>query len=244
MSEHRTLSIFGSGEFEPWSVEIDRLAIDRARTGNGSVLILPTASAPEGDDVFHNWGQKGLDHYEGMEVPARVSALKSRADAHSDDHIAQIEDASLIYFSGGNPKYLADTLRDTPFWKAVMEAVDAGASLSGCSAGACIMGEIAPDTLEEQDWDKALATPGLKVFPGVTFGPHWNMLEHYIPGLTSVFLNRVPEGVTLITLDEDTAIAGDGDKWTVHGLREVGVRRNGDLLGTYKAGDTFETPAF
>jgi len=40
----RTFLLMGSGEFEPWSFELERAALRRA-DGDGSVAILPTASA-------------------------------------------------------------------------------------------------------------------------------------------------------------------------------------------------------
>jgi len=61
----------GSGEFEPWSAEMDRQVLDRAN-GDGRVLILPTASAKEGDEVFDGWAAKGLAHYSSLGIPAEV----------------------------------------------------------------------------------------------------------------------------------------------------------------------------
>lgn len=44
----RVAALLGPGEFEPWAVGVDRWVLARARTGDPRVLILPTASAPEG----------------------------------------------------------------------------------------------------------------------------------------------------------------------------------------------------
>ncbi len=238
----RIYSVFGSGEFQPWSQEVDRYALDQARTGDGSVVILPAAAAPEGDDVFMNWGAMGLDHYEQMGVQARVSALKTRADAHGDDCIAQLEGASMFYFSGGNPAYLSDTLRDTPFWTAMLNLVDQGAVLAGCSAGACILGEMAPDSTAdslEQLTTGRWWVDGLKLLPDLTFGPHWNMLDHWMPGVERIIRDATPEGCTLITLDDDTAIVGDGTTWKVFGNGKAGVAPNGETTHSYAGGETF-----
>jgi hypothetical protein len=40
-------SLLGTGEFQPWSEPVDRRLVEEA-DGDGRVLILPTASAPEG----------------------------------------------------------------------------------------------------------------------------------------------------------------------------------------------------
>ena len=47
-------ALMGSGEFQPWSRDVDVWALDHV-TGDGRVLVLPTASAPEGDEVFSEW---------------------------------------------------------------------------------------------------------------------------------------------------------------------------------------------
>ena len=49
--------------------------------GDGSVVILPTASASEGDEVFDRWGTMGLDHYADAGVTAEVLPVKVREDA-------------------------------------------------------------------------------------------------------------------------------------------------------------------
>jgi hypothetical protein len=45
----RTFLLMGSGEFEPWSDEIEAAALG-GRTG--PVVVLPTASSTEGEEVF------------------------------------------------------------------------------------------------------------------------------------------------------------------------------------------------
>lgn len=240
----RTIAAFGSGEFQPWSEEVDRYAISRATTGDGSVVIIPAASAPEGADVFNNWAKMGLEHYERMGVDARVSALKARADAFSDDHIAQLKGASMYYFSGGNPAYLADTLRHSPFWTAIVEQLDAGASIAGCSAGACIMGDIAPDSTTNEEmfqgkWPAHWYTSGLSILPDMMFGPHWDAIDGWIPGMTNFIRKEIPEGTTLIAIDEDTAMVGDIELFRVFGAGRVEVAPGGETSTVYHAGDTF-----
>ena len=125
--------LLGSGEFEPWSADVEARALEGA-VGDGSVAILPTASAAEGDHVFERWGAMGLDHYAAAGVPAAVIAVKTREDALREDLAATVERASMLYFSGGKPSRLADILRDTPLLAAVRRAIDRGAVYAGCSA--------------------------------------------------------------------------------------------------------------
>jgi cyanophycinase len=230
MSE-RTISLLGSGEFLPWAADVDRHTLERATAGNGSVVVVPTASAPEGRHIFDSWGARGIAHYDAMDVPVRVAALVERKDAFDDSVIAQLEGASLIYFSGGNPAYLADTLRDTPFWDAVRESLDSGVAVSGCSAGACFMGEIAPDSTQDERDSKSWYVAGLRLLPGVMIGPHWDALDSWQPGITDFIIQNTPEGDRLVGIDEDTALVGDGTSWKVFGNGAVHIYESGELSG-------------
>lgn len=240
----RTIAAYGSGEFQPWAEDVDRVVLAKATTGDGSVVIFPTASAPEGAEVFDKWARMGLDHYENMGVAARVSGLKARADAFSEDHLAQLENASMYYFSGGNPAYLADTLRDSPLWSAIVDGINSGVAISGCSAGACIMGDVAPDSTADRDfasgvWPSHWYSSGLSILPEVMFGPHWDAMDGWIPGITNFIRKEVPDNITLLAIDENTAIIGDIDNFTVYGVGKVEVAPGGTPEATYGAGDTF-----
>ena len=79
---------------------------------------------------------------------------------------------------------------------------------------------------------------GLGLVKNTTFGPHWDMLESYIPGLQAFILENVPADQMFIGLDERTAMAGDGEEWQVFGNAGVHVRTGGEWV-TFRAGDTF-----
>ncbi len=237
------VGLLGSGEFLPWAADVDRFLLDAARTGDGTALIVPTASAPEGDEVFERWARMGTDHYAGMNVASRVLPMKTRDDALRPEIAAAFEEPSLIFFSGGNPAYLAQVLRDTPSWDAIGRAMERGVAVAGCSAGACIFGEQAPDPTRIESIEEAFAPRGLAVFPGIVFGAHWDMLDTYYPNLRRTTLALLPDGCRLIGLDEDTAMASNGKKWHVFGKAGVHVYgANGDGPVSYVAGQTFGMP--
>lgn len=222
----RTFGLLGSGEFEPWSAESDRALLGHA-TGDGRVLILPAASAKEGDAIFDGWGAKGLAHFGSLGIPAEVVPLKTREDAGREELVAKVETASVAYFSGGNPAYLASVLVGTPFWDALLEATGRGLAYVGCSAGVACLGDKAPDS-DVRRFDDGLWQPGLGVFHGVWFGPHWDALDTYVPGLSSFIVSSVPSGDSLFAIDERTAAVGDGSHWSVMGLAAVHVYRDGE----------------
>jgi cyanophycinase-like exopeptidase len=221
------LALLGSGEFEPWTEEADRWLLERA-SGDGTVLILPTASAPEGDRVFDRWGNMGLDHFRSLDIPADIAPLKTRADASRPDLVQKAERASMVYLSGGNPAHLAATLLDTPFWETVTRRMPEGLAYTGCSAGIACLGEVAPDSTARDPLQANIWRPGLGLFKKTYFGPHWDALDVYVPGLRAAFLASVPDDCRLLAIDERTAVVGDGEDWNVVGKGTAHLLEEGE----------------
>lgn len=238
MSEGLVLGLLGSGEFEPWAVEVDAWLLERSRVGDGRVLVLPTASAHEGDEVFDEWGRKGLAHYASQDVRAEVVPIKTRGDAERPEHVAELERASMAFFSGGNPARLAEVMRDTSFWLRLAERMREGLAYGGCSAGVACLTDVVPDS-DVDPFGPDLLKPGLGLFDGCTFAPHWDALDSYVPGLTERIVDLIPPGRRLIGLDEHTAMLGDGRRWSVLGRGKVRPGLNGEWE-EHPAGDSFE----
>jgi cyanophycinase-like exopeptidase len=233
LSANRTFLLMGSGEFEPWSEEVERAALEGRQS---SVAILPTASAPEGDAVFDRWANMGLEHYAAMGVDARVVPLKRREDAELDEIAAAIADVGMIFFSGGNPRYLADAIDGTRLWDEMNAALDRGTVFVGCSAGAMVAGhrqEIRPKV-------GATWVAGLGLVPGGSFGVHWNRMR-FIPGMRGFVMSRAKDG-WFAGIDERTAVLGDGVRWRVFGLGTVSLRLDGGRR-VIRPGESFSTPA-
>ena len=221
-----SFALLGSGEFEPWSEPVDRWLLARS-SGDGSVLILPTASAAEGDQVFDRWARMGEQHYASLGIPAHVVPLKTREDASRADLAEPLGRASVAYFSGGNPAYLAGVLAGTAFWETLLREMDRGLAYAGCSAGIACLGDVAADS-SARSIDGRLWKPGLRLFPNVSFGPHWDALDRFVPGLRAYIEASVPTESTLLAIDERTAVMGDGAAWTVIGAGGAHVREHGE----------------
>jgi cyanophycinase len=221
--------LLGSGEFEPWSGEAERFALAGA-SGDGSVAILATASGREDDAVYARWTGMGLAHYESLGIAARVVPVRNRADALDPEIAGLIDGASMVFFSGGSPKYLAETLSRTPVWDAVLRLLDGGGVFAGCSAGAMIAG--AP----------AMRFPfasGRGLLPTTAVGVHWDALSAWwIRWLRDLAPRRLPPGSRFIGIAENTAIASEGDAWRVFGAGEVDVRLGRDRRA-FRQGERF-----
>jgi cyanophycinase len=211
----RTVALLGSGEFEPWTRELDRSLLEGASSGDGTVAIVPTASALEGSR-FDDWAEKGLLHYSELAVPARVVDLRGRDDADRADVVDSVEGSSMIFFSGGNAAFLARTLAGSAFWDAVLARLQEGAVFAGCSAGACIAGSFAPESMTEFIWEEGWSA-GLGILPDVWIIPHFDALDRDRPSVRDYFLSRVPETGWQLGIDEQTAVVKIGDSWRVFG---------------------------
>jgi cyanophycinase len=232
-----TFLLLGSGEFEPWVCAAE-LEVLGGAPGDGSVVVLPTASAPDGDRVFERWGEMALTHYRGMGVSAEALPIRRRADAMAVAHARRIADASMVFFSGGKPRFLADAMRGTSVWEAVTVAVRRGAVFGGCSAGAMVASR-SPTQGGARGRVGAGWVFGLGLVPNVSFGVHWDRTK-LIPGMRAFLMSRVPSHGWFVGIDERTAIVGDGTVWEVHGRGGAMVRHDGGTM-TYRSGETFLT---
>jgi len=235
-------AFLGAGEFEDWHADIDRGLLDGR---SGRVLVFATASAPDGDDVYDGWVTKGMQHYAGLGAAVVAPPLRAAPDAHDPGIIAELDDAALVFFSGGNPAYLASVLAASPFWQVLQERVaDGRTAYAGCSAGVACLCDPTFDSATE-DFEQVWA-PGLGYFPQVLFAPHWDMIDTWIPGARAFIQTSAPADGHLIALDERTAMVGDGRTWNVTGAGAVGVYRNGSWVEEHRGGATFTlslTPA-
>ena len=219
-------ALLGSGEFQPWSQDVDEWMLERV-TGDGRVLVTPTASAPEGDEVFGQWADNGLEHFSRQGVACEVLDVRDRTDADDVGVAERLTGSSVVYFSGGNPAYLASTLNGSALWKAVLTGLDRGMGHIGCSAGMASLGRKSPDSTVS-DFSPTMWADGLRLFPRTWFGPHWNMLDRYMPALTQHIDATVPADDLLVGVDEQTAIVGDGERWQVVGVGAAHVREAGE----------------
>ncbi len=210
-------AFLGSGEFQTWHDDVDTELMTHR---SGQVLVVATASAPEGDDVYQGWREQGLAHYARLGIAAAAPDLRMRADAFSPEVLAQLEAASMVFFSGGNPAYLASVLADSPFWSQLTQRQTSGdLAYAGCSAGVACLSD---PTFDSGAADEAsIWAPGLGHFPGTLFAPHWDAIENWRPGAREFIAGSVATDGRLVALDEDTAMVGDGQQWTVRGAASV-----------------------
>ncbi len=219
------MALVGSGEYLDVMIEIDRrlLAGRPARA-----VLLPTAAAEEGSKRVRYWLDLGARHFERLGVEPVALPVLTREDASRQDYASLVAGAGLVYLSGGNPGYLASVLRDSVVWSAITAAWRAGTALAGCSAGACALSYVAED-MRAMGARRALRSPrmieptGLATIPEIAVIPHFDRMARWAPHLAGRYASRVPDGVTVIGVDEDTAIVTEDSPASVPGERRFAV---------------------
>ena len=182
------LALVGSGEYLPQMADVEGglLAGRPAR-----YVQLATAAVPDGPSVVRRWQSLGVAQAVRLGVDPVVLQVNDRADADDPAVAAQVDGAGLVYLSGGHPGYLADTLRDTAVWAAIMAAWRSGAALAGCSAGAMAL----------TAWVPSLRHPRRGSTPGLGVLPHLRVIPHF-----DAFVARSPDVITRFLLPHDPAV--------------------------------------
>lgn len=199
---------------------------------NPKYVQIPTAAAPEGEKSLNYWIELGRAQAERIGVESVSVVAHNRDDAESIHLAQQVQNAGLIYLSGGNPSFLANTLRDTILWKEIFTAWENGAALAGCSAGAMALADHIPGLHMPHHGP----TRGLGLLPHIRVLPHFDKMFARIPDFFSRFMN-VPEGVHVIGIDEDTAIVGGPLEWQVQGRQSAWLFVNNHRV-EYPSGST------
>jgi len=218
-----SLALVGSGEYLPVMATFEKSLIDDGiKNGKKPIYVqIPTAAGKESPDRLEYWKQLGKTQADRLGVDAIFLPIFTREDANNPEYVAMIKDAALIYMSGGDPHYLAETLMGTPLWSAIQENWRTGTSLAGCSAGAMVLSSHIPNFRLL----KKAPTAGLNLLPEIRVIPHFNKFFRWIPESAAKVLLHVPDDSILIGVDELTAIvkrSGD-DHWVVVGEAKVHV---------------------
>ncbi|MGH9020253.1 MAG: Type 1 glutamine amidotransferase-like domain-containing protein [Acidimicrobiales bacterium] len=229
------LALVGSGEYLATMAgfEASLLAGRPAR-----YVQLATAAVPDGEATVAKWHRMGREQAERLGVEAVVLNVHDRASADDDGLADRVAGAGLVYLSGGHPGFLADTLRGTKVWAAIVDAWRAGAALAGCSAGAMAMAAWVPSLRHPREG----GTEGLSLLPHVRVIPHFDAFISRLPDLLTRMLVGRDDSVTVLGVDEQTAVVGGPTQWTVQG-RASAWRLTAGGREELAAGTTFTTPA-
>lgn len=229
------IALYGAGEYLPVVEPIDRFLLDSLNLDGRKprVVCLPTAAGKEGDGSINRWSNMGIEHFQ--KLGADVSALRiiDRASADDPQFESTLEAADLIYFSGGDPNYLYQTLSGSRAWNAAQKAWTRGAIYAGCSAGAMILGQKLPNFRMFGN-----GTPSaFGVMSASYVLPHFDAMPAMFKPMVTALRKTLKDGEYALGVDEDTALVGRlGGEWQVLGTSQVHLLTR-DANKSYRAGE-------
>jgi len=226
------IALVGSGEYLPVMEDVDRYLLASLNVRTPHVVCMPTAAGQESDESINRWSRMGAEHFQKLGAEVNALRIVDKASANDAQHESLLENADLIYFSGGNPQYLYETMQGSRAWTAMQKAWSNGAVYAGCSAGAMILGGEIPD----------FRMAGLRSIEAFATMPAKFIMPHFdaIPAIWKPFIlmlrKRLKNGERMIGIDENTALVGRlGGEWKVMGQSKVHVFVHNDNL-TYANG--------
>jgi cyanophycinase len=227
------IALVGSGEYLPVMEQVDRHLLDSLNTDNRrpSVVCLPTAAGKEGDDSVNRWSNMGVEHFRKLGADVKALRIIDHESSNLEEYASVLENADLIYFSGGNPGYLYETMKDSRAWNAAQRAWSRGAVYAGCSAGAMILGKRMPSfrLMKTQE--------GFGIFPAEYIIPHFDAFPAVWRPMVFALQKQLKDGQRMVGIDEDTALVGTlQGEWRVMGRGEVHVFTHDGKI-SYQAGD-------
>ncbi|MBD1911919.1 MULTISPECIES: cyanophycinase [unclassified Leptolyngbya] len=164
-------------------------------------------------DVFLRLGAEAVD----------VVDTRDRRDSEASDLIDVIQSATGIFFTGGDQAQIIDRIKDTPLDKAIREQHASGVVVGGTSAGAAMMPDmmiVEGDSATNPRLDVVEMGPGMGFLPGVVIDQHFAQRGR-LGRLLSALL--IEPSILGFGIDENTAIAVQGDELTVLGEGAVTV---------------------
>jgi len=216
------IALVGAGEYLPVMNEIDHHLLASVNTNGRTprVVCIPTAAGQEGDESVDRWLHMGKEHFQTLGADVTPARVIDRESADDPQWELALENADLIYFSGGNPMYLYEIMRGSRAWDAAQRAWERGAVYAGCSAGAMILAQRVPNF-------RAAGLTSLQAFqviPATFVIPHFDRMR----GLWSAFLfgvrRQLKNDQFILGVDENTALVGvlDGT-WQVMGQGQAHI---------------------
>ena len=215
--------------------ENDRRILERFVAVSGGedadIVVIPTASR------MHETGARYEQIFSDIGA-SRVTVMDfdTRRDCHESGRLERLEEASGVFFTGGNQLRLTTLLGGTPVAKLIRARNAHGVTVGGTSAGASILSE---HMIASGDEGSSLIAGSVRLAPGLGLTNRFIIDQHFRQRdrlgrlLTALAYNPFAVG---IGLDEDTAaFIGPEDIVEVEGSGGVTILDGSDV--TYSSID-------
>lgn len=222
-----TIALVGGDEFRVGCEGMDREIMRRAQKNDGSgnparVIIIPTAAVTGPAKAAND----GVTHFAALGGAASQLMVLESGHANDAAFIAPVNDADVVYFTGGSPDHLLAVLSSggasgSALLRLLTDRLERGLTLGGSSAGAMVMGAVMRRP-SSGGW-----VDGLGLAPNIGVLPHH---ERRDPAETLAELRQsAPPGITYLGIDARTGVIGGPGDWQVTGFGRVTVYRGADF---------------
>ena len=191
-----------------------------ARRVHGGKLVLATVASHQPEGYFTDYDKAFADLELGDLVELYVN---DRAEAGDRDKLAVIDDATGIFFSGGDQLRITSQIGDTGIEAKVRALFERGGVIAGTSAGASAMSDtmlVRGTSSETHRIGDLHMAPGLGLIRDVIIDQHFAERGRFGRLLGAVAHNPRVLG---LGIDEDTAAVVEGDEFFVIGNGAVYV---------------------
>jgi cyanophycinase len=212
------LMLIGGAEERTGEMLVLKTVVRKSRAKN--IIIIPSASKYPRDVIntyYDAFQSLGVSKIEGFDI-------RYNDEADRSEYLEKIEDADLVFFSGGDQKRLVDIFHRTRLMNRIIEKFKQGTiHIAGTSAGAAA---VSNPILYDGDYngfrkDSINSSEGLNLLPEITVDTHFLNRER-IPRLNQFLASGLSsKGIGIC---EDTMIVIDPMlRFTVYGNGMVTV---------------------
>ena len=236
MSQIGALALVGSGEYTDAMFSIERNLIETGvKKGKAPTYVqFATAAGKESRESIEYWKNLGRKQAERIGCDWKFIEVFDLNDALNQKWIEEIKNSALIYFSGGNPHHLYESLQGTQLWEAIKAEFKTGTSLAGCSAGAMVLGDLI--ALPFKNFGRGIT--GLGLVGNLVVLPHYDKYFSRIPSVLQRLMLPNGKKHSVIGVDENTALIHENG-WSIVG--KSGVHHiSSEEPNSYFEGDNFD----
>ncbi len=216
---HRQLVIIGGAEDKEGDCKILREFVRRAGGTKARIVIMTAAT-----ELPREVGENYIKVFERLGAEdIRIVDTVTRDDARSSSALEAIENATGIFFTGGDQARIVSILKDTELDEAIHKRYSEGAVIGGTSAGAAVMPDvmiIEGDSETHPRVNVVEMGPGMAFLPGVVIDQHFSQRGRLGRVLSALAQQQAVLG---FGIDENTAVVVNGNEFDVIGEGVVTV---------------------
>lgn len=216
---HGQLVIIGGAEDKEGDCKILREFVRRSGGLQARIVIMTVATGLPGEV-----GTQYTNLFEGMGVESvKVLDNAKPEDASDPKSLEKIQEATGVFFTGGNQARITELLKDTELEAMLHKRFSEGIVIAGTSAGAAMMPDmmiVEGESETNPRMEVARMDRGMGFLPGVVVDQHFAQRGRIGRLLSAVAQQPVNLG---FGIDENTAIAINGKELEVIGEGAVTI---------------------